>query len=462
MNRKLKYIRLIILLLLVVYSCNNDNGEDLFSASPAERIAQGNAEVLNLLISEPQGYKADYFTKNDEFGGFTFYLKFNSDGTVGMTSDFDSETSIQSSSFEIRLGTTTELVFTTRNHIQKVSDPLAEGLIGTGFKGTSVFQYFGSEEGALIFRDVRNKDTGFMKLTPSGFSNFETQSIEKVEASLEQRENILPTVNSSVFQLLTVENANGLSNFDFNYDALRLFSKPQITLSDGNIQEYSFGLNFNESGFIISPAFQYEGEIYETFVYDDSTNSFVSQVNGTTATVYYSDTPSFFKDDVNGLGALGRQTFISFLEDGTSPLTSPGFNALLDTLESNVNQIVGFENWNYLGYAYLAVPNATGDVRVDLFFENPNNPDPERAIYLFTPTVQNNRLFLRFTGVTNQTGFDLFEALVPMIQFWASPEGIYYVDEGTFTSDIAEYGNSAATFTSLSQSNLRTYGLWIN
>ncbi len=452
----------ISLLILCFFSCNNDDNQVLFEDSPAERIAQGNSEVLSLLTSEAQGYRGVYFTKNDEFGGFTFYLKFNTNGTVDMTSDFDLETAIESSSFEVRLGTTTELVFTTRNHIQKVSDPSTDGLIGTGFKGTSVFQYYGNENGNLVFRDVRNKNSSFLELSPTGFASFEAESIMEAEASLAQRQNILPTIDSSVFQLLTVQNSTGTSNFDFNYDALRLYANPQITLSDGNVVEYNFGLNFNETGFVVSPAFEYEGEVYEEFLYDENSSSYVSSVNGTTATVYLSNTPSFFKDDVNGIGKVGRQIFISFIEDGVNPLTSPGFNNLIETMEFNVTQTDGRSDWVYSGLAYFAVPDPSGDVRVDVFFSNPSNPNLERAIYLLKPVTEDNKLFLTFEGVTNQLGFELFQQLSPFVQFWASVEGMYYTDEGTFSSDIVSYPNSSGTFTSLSQSNLRTYGLWLN
>lgn len=453
---------LICVLAWCSFSCNNDDSQELFDDSPAERIEQRNTELLNLLTSQTQGYRGMYFTKNDEFGGFTFYMKFNENGTVDMTSDFDLETTVESSSYEVRLGTTNELVFTTRNHIQKVSDPLFPGLIGSGFKGTSVFQFFSNENGKLIFKDVRNKNTGILELSPTGFSDFKSESVQMAEGSLMQRENIVPTISSSVFQLLTVENSSGISNFDFNYDSLRLFATPRITLSDGSITEYTFGLNFNESGFIISPAFEYQGEIYEAFLYDEGSSSFISIVNGTTASIYFSGSPAYFKPDVNGLGELGRQTYISFLEDGTSPLTSPGFIDLIEILESNVRQTDGFSDWTYNGFVYFSVPDSDGDVRLDILFTNPNNTAIERAIFWFTPLTQDNKLFLSFTGFTNQLGLDLFGALEPMVQFFASPEGLYYTDEGSFITDSVAYGNSAATFTSLSEPNLRIYGLWLN
>src|SRR6056300_147827 len=199
---------LICLALLLFVSCNNDDGEVLFDQSPADRLAEQNEVLLNLLTTEPQGYKALYFSKNDEFGGFTYYMKFNTDGTVRMTSDFDEDTDIQTSSYDVRTGTTTELVFTTRNHIQKVSNPDYPGLVGTGFKGTSVFQFFSEEEGVITFRDVRNTSTGILILTPTNFSDFDTESLASVETSLVNRENFTTSDAVTSFPFLSVENGS--------------------------------------------------------------------------------------------------------------------------------------------------------------------------------------------------------------------------------------------------------------
>ena len=342
------YIKYVIacLALTTFQSCNNDSVESLFPDSPAERIAQRNEELLNLLVSEQQGYKGVYFSKNDEFGGFTFYMKFNSDGTVQMTSDFDTDTAIKTSSYEVRFGTTTELVFTTRNHIQKVSDPDYPGLIGTGFKGTSVFQYFGSENGILIFRDVRNDEEGTFIFTPTGFANFNTESVAKAEASLSQRQNILPTPTSSVFQILRIVNGNGTFNFNLNYDTLRQYASPRITTDNGEVTEFNFGIAFTEDGLTISPELQFEGQTYKDFIFDVSARSYVSTIGGTTATILFGEEPAFIGKDIEELITLGPRGFLYRPSLGSNPLTSVGHDQMVAQVNANLGGI-GFSLAEY-------------------------------------------------------------------------------------------------------------------
>jgi hypothetical protein len=438
-------------------SCNNDDGQELFSDSPAERIAQRNGELLNVLTSEIQGYKAVYFTKNNEFGGFTFFMKFNANGTVEMTSDFDAETAVESSSFEVRLGTTNELVFTTRNHIQKLSDPLFSGLIGTGFKGTSVFQYFNNENGVLTFRDVRNNDEGFLKLTPSGLSNFEIESVVNVEASLAQRQNILPTPTTSVFQLLSIENSNGTSSFNFNYDPLRLFASPRITLDDGSVTEFNFGLSFTEDGLIISPALQFEGEIYETFIFDSNTMSYISEVNGTTATILYGDEPAFIGPDVEDLLEIGSNGFLYRPSLGSNSLTSAGHDSMIAEVNDNLS-VFGLSVFDYI--LYLDFESNNCDTYLLIRVENADG-DTFNAFYCFEKAViQDRKLFLNYAGPSDGNGPLLEDSVAPILDFFNSSEGIIYTNEGSFSSSQISAPNRAGTFTSLENPSIRVYGLW--
>ncbi|ALJ06093.1 hypothetical protein APS56_13550 [Pseudalgibacter alginicilyticus] len=449
-------------MLVSFLSCNNDNEETLFSETPAERIANQNSELLNLLLSETQGYKVVYFPKNDEFGGFTFYMKFSEDGTVQMTSDFDSETGIETSSYEVRIGTTTELIFTTRNHIQKVSNPDYPGLVGTGFKGTSVFQYFGYENGVINFKDIRNRDLGHFSMTPSNLSNFTAESIEKVEASFARRQSVIPSETTSVIQSLKIETDAKVSRFNLNYDELSLHASPSIIIEENGvatINEFNFGIAFTEEGLIISPALEFEGEVYETFDYDVNSNSFIATVNGTTATIFDSD-PAFLKDDVYELGFPGHQEFWYFPEeDGVNPLTSPGFDALVETLNLNLQNDPATSDWSFYGFQYFATPDSDGDVLLVIYLFNPNSGF-EAAAYWFTPEIADNKLYLNFTGFLNATGNTVFDSMLPILIFFNSSEGLYFEDHGSFESDTANYINLSSTFISADQPNLRVYGLW--
>lgn len=448
---------LVCVLAFGCFSCNNDDGDALFDDSPAERIAQRNAELLNILTSESQGFKGVYFTKNNEFGGFTFYLNFNTNGTVEMTSDFDSETAVESSSYEVRLGTSNELVFTTRNHIQKVSNPSSSGLIGTGFKGTSVFQYFSNENGILTFRDIRNKEEGFLVLTPTGFNNFQSESVVKAEASLAQRQNILPTPTTSVFQLLSIQNSNGLSKFNFNYDPLRLFASPRITLDDGSVTEFNFGLSFTEDGLVISPALEFEGETYEAFIYDLSSLSYISEVNGTTATILFSDEPAFIGRDVEELIEIGSNGFLYRPGLGSNPLTSPGHDLMIAEVNTNLAAF-GLSVFDYILFLDFESDNCATQLLIRV---QDTNGDVFNAFYCFEKSViDDRRLFLTYAGPADGNAPTLENSVTPILDFFNSTQGMIYTDEGSFSTSDVSAPNRSATFTSLEDSSIRVYGLW--
>lgn len=332
-NKYLKYW-FIGILFIVLSSCSNDSNEILFPESPAERMAQSNNELSNLLLSQSGGYKGVYFTKNDEFGGFTFFMKFNANGTVQTTSDFDSDTNMMTSSYEVRFGTTTELVFTTRGHIQKVSNPESAGLIGTGYKGTSVFQYFGNENGTIILRDVRNTTTGYFVLTPTGFSSFETQSLASVTKSLNNRNEFVNSDSVTAFPFLSVKNGTNLNKYALNYDNVRLFANPTTINENGSVSDIKFGIAFTENGLILSPALVLDGVTFENFIFD-STNGFeyVATVGNATARIGYGKTPVTPLDPY----AFGVRANIAVFNDYEPEKSSTAFN---NFYQSYTNQLV--------------------------------------------------------------------------------------------------------------------------
>lgn len=446
-------------IMIVLFSCeSNDDG--LFDADPAVRAAERNEELFALLTAEEQGYKGTYFTKNDEFGGFTFYMKFNENETVAMTSDFDTDTDIETSSFQVGMGTSTELVFTTRNHIQKLSNPEISELIGTGFKGTSVFQYFGQEEdGSLIFKDVRNESTSILRLTPSGFSDFETESVAAVNVNLLEEDNLLPLVTSSVFQVLEIDYATGTSVFNFNYDSFRNYVNAQITLDDGSVTEINFGVLFEENKMIISPALEFEGETYEEFVFNAVDRSYTSTVNGTTASILFGNEPAFLTKDYEEI--TGQvETFLYRPNLGSNTLTSPGHDNMMAEVNAGLNA-VGFELYDYMITTDF---NTEGDcvtsLRVLVSFVGDTSPS-YAAYYCFKQaTVEDRKIFFEYTGPDGGNGAYFESSMQPLLDFFNSSEGMVFTREGSFSSSLYSYINRAATFTSVEDPSIRVYGLF--
>ena len=421
-----------------------------------------------MLTQEANGYKAVYFSKNDEFGGFTFYMRFNTDGTVEMTSDVDAETAIETSSYDVRLGTTNELVFTTRNHVQKLSDAFALSDTRTGFKGNSVFQFFSNDNGVITFRDIRNRNTASLVLTPSNLTDFQGQSVARVETTLASRTNLEPLVTRSVFQLLRIDNTSGTTDFDLNYNPERLFANSVLELDNGEVIEFNFGVLFTEEGLRVSPAIEFEGETYEAFVYEASTNQYMATVNGTTATILFGNQPaSISRLDVQEVVELGPTGFLYRPGLGDNQLTSLGFQALLEDVTSNF-QNNGFGTWNVTDLQ-LFVDYESNDCDTFLFIEVTSAAGGVvfNAIYCFERgAIVDRKLVLNYIGpfqaqnALSENSIFLESFFRPLIDFFNSSEGLVYRAEGTFQSTTNQFSNSAGTFTSIENPALRVYGLW--
>lgn len=454
---KKKYYK-ILALLIIMFSCEN-NDDRIFDTDPAVRVTERNEELFSLLNAEEQGFKGTYFTKNDEFGGFTFYMKFNEDETVTMTSDFDTDTDVEISDYKVRMGTTTELVFTTRNHIQKVSDPQITELIGTGFKGTSVFQYFGTEGGNVLFKDVRNSSTSILKLTPTGFSDFDSESVQAVNINLLEEANLLPLPTNSVFQVLEIDNSEGISKFNFNYDSFRNYVNARITLDDGSVVEFNFGVLFEENKMMISPALEFGGETYEEFVFNSTDRSYVSTVNGTTASILFGNEPAFLTKDYEEIVA-GPETFLYRLELGDNSLTSTGH----DNMIAEVNEGLALSGFEIYDYTMTSDFNTEGDcvtsMSVLVSFLGDASPS-FRASYCFKKaSVEDRKIFFEYTGPDGGNGAFFESSIMPLINFFNSPQGMVFTREGSFSSSLFNFSNRAATFTSVEDPSIRVYGLY--
>lgn len=449
----------LLALAIVLLSCENKDDGSVFDANPADRATERNEELFSLLTAEEQGYKATYFTKNDEFGGFTFYMKFNEDETVTMTSDFDTNTDIETSSYDVRMGTSTELVFTTSNHIQKLSNPEITELIGTGFKGTSVFQYFGLEDGSLIFKDVRNSNTSILKLTPSGFSDFETESVNVVNINLLEEENLLPLTTSSVFQLLEINNTGGTSKFNLNYDSFRNYVNAAITLDDGTLTEFNFGVLLEEDKMIISPALEFEGEVYEEFVFNTTDRSYTSTVNGTTASILFGNEPAFLTKDYEEI--IGQpETFLYRLNLGDNSLTSPGHDNMIAEINIGLNAL-GFEIYDYgLTTDFNTEGDCVTTIRVLVSFTGDTSPSYAASYCFKQARVEDRKIFFEYTGAADGNGAYFESSMLPLLNFFNSSQGMVFTREGGFSSSLYNFSNRAATFTSIDDPSIRVYGLF--
>ena len=459
---KNSFFKLLFLSFFVLSSCSDDGNQSVFDQTPSERVDEAINELRQLLLSQPNGYKAVYFTKNDERGGFTTFMQFNADGTVRQTSDFDDDSTLQNSSYEVRLGTTTELVFTTRNHITKGTDPTAVTEVingfptGLGFFGTSVFQYFSNDNGVITFRDVRNSDTALMVLYPTNFTDFDAESIAAVNTL---RAQIPRIAEPDLYQVLEIENDEGTTKYDFTYNEARRFSSSS-GLSETEIINISFGIAYTEEGITISPALEFGEESYSDFIYDEATERFISTVNGTTASIYYSNAPAFVNpNDLVDLETLGPTGFLYRRSLGDNPLTSGTHDDMLAQIEASLGVAFG-STWQVSQYQ-LVIDFESDDCDTFLFVTIVRADGASfNIIYCFLKgEINNERLFLTYDGPGRGASGQVEPLIMPLINFLSTPNGLIFTRNGSFTSNLANFSNPAGTFTN-SDSGIRVYGLF--
>ncbi|MBC3757848.1 DUF4302 domain-containing protein [Hyunsoonleella sp. SJ7] len=481
---KYKYLSFILLFFFVLFSCSEDDTENVFGQAPADRVADRVNELQNLLVSQPNGYRAIYFPKNDQRGGFTIFMQFNADGTVRQTSDFDDDSTLQNSSYEVRLGTTTELVFTTRNHITKATDPTAvtqniNGFqTGIGFFGTSVFQYFSNDNGVITFRDVRNRDTASLILYPSNFTDFDAESVASVEASYANRQTFddVDCSTASVYDSLVLEapGEGGMVTYVLNYTPNTIFFDAETVDSEGVTTEKGIGAAFTfidgKEAIIISPALEVGDSVFKDFVLDTSSGKpqYVATSNGATATISNSPLLSPSGEGINDDIALLESAFLYRISLGSNPLTSPCFQEeVIDQINANLD--AGFGPGAFSLTQFQFIFNFNSDACDNFLFVQITRAADGAAFNAFycynRASVSNNRLFQEYTGPFGTGNGPFLEPFyAPLIDFFDNPasssSGMLYTNEGPFRSNTNGFSNISGTFTKMDNQALRVYGLF--
>ncbi|MDN3493799.1 DUF4302 domain-containing protein [Winogradskyella bathintestinalis] len=446
MKRFFLYKTLVLLVaVFTMVSCNSDDDNQVFSELPGVRSQISINELTTLLLSQQQGYEASYFTNSNQYGGFTVFLNFNSDGTVRQTSDFDDDFDLQNSTFEVRQGTTTELIFKTRNHITKATNPTAEDAygdiidLGNGFQGNSNFQFFSNDNGVLTFRDVRQRNTASLVLTPTNFTDFDSESLASVQESYENRLEFVDSPTVTPFPFMQITSSNGVEKYALNYNKSKFFAERRFLEEDNTFTSSFFGMLFTENSIIVNPAVEVDGELLEEFFLDTTspTLQYVAEVNGVTGIIGYATTPA-----VPLLGYLDLPEWLilhnpflnSLADDWTPDLTSPGF----DTLIADLNTSITMFNIERIDFNDLNTDSATLYIGSSIGGGN----------YNISKEIIDDKVYLTITGTTLPEFFTT--AIQPLLDVLLDPNGLY-VDQPT---TLNAFSNRVFTFTSASNTTI--------
>jgi hypothetical protein len=353
-------------LALQLSSCNNDtDAEQKFDQTPTERLNAQKSELNDLLLSSEFGWKAVYFTDNTVLGGYTHLFKFAKDGTVQMASDFDSDTNTYKSEYEVQLGSTVSVVFTTKNRIHLLSEsdnyPTA-ALRAKGYLGDFQFLYYGQENGQIIFRTNRNnRELRFVKATAKDWTD--------LPKNIDMIDNVIGADTRPLFRLLETNDGTTKHQFDFSFSEATRFAEAN-SIEAGYTVSYDMGIAYTPTGIVVSPAVEVGGQKLTDFVYNDLDGSFTAiGTNGVTATIKYSTKPLVLTDDYKLLLPGGANNVYAYIYNITKP--EPANSALFLTLLANAEAAAGtglmiqrIQPWfnnpdgtSYIEYRFAAVSN---------------------------------------------------------------------------------------------------------
>jgi hypothetical protein len=434
------------LLVLQLSSCNNDtDAEQKFDQTPTERLNAQKSELSNLLLSSEFGWKAVYFTDNTVLGGYTHLFRFAADGTVQMASDFDDDTAVYKSEYEVQLGSAVSLTFTTKNRIHLLSEsdnyPIP-ALRAKGYKGDFQFLYYGQENGQIIFKANRtDTEIRFVKATAQDWAD--------LPKNIDMIDNVIGDNTRPLFRLLETNDGTAKHQFDFSFSDVTRFAEAN-SIETGYSVSYNMGIGYTPTGIVVSPAVEVAGQKLTNFVYNDVDGSFTATgTNGVTAIIKYSSTPLFLTDDykillpANANVVYGHDRSILTL----APTNSPLFVSLFKKVEA-------------------ALPAGTIMTRVQPYFNTPTGSYIEyrlvsstgavtRVYHFFTLTADAQKKTITLNAMPQWRAGSTFANAVPIAapaflkdldDQLTNPAGLYFKREN-FTVGAT---NTVYTFTAVS------------
>jgi hypothetical protein len=423
---------LIAFLAIGMGSCTNKDEDSKFDQTPTERLQARQKELNDLLLSSEYGWKAVYFTDNTQLGGFTHLFKFKKEGLVDMASDFDADIAVYNSEYQIQLGSTVSLVFTTKNRIHLLSDSEnspTSALRTKGYKGDFQFLYYGQENGEIIFKTNRAFiELRFVKATAQDWTDLASNIVSK------------KNLESEIFQVLETNDGATTHKLEFNFNSAARFANPFSTDPTYD-KSYSMAIQYTPTGFSVVPAIEVANQKLSEFKFNAVTGFFTATgTNNVSATVKFQRTPFTTTDDYKILLAGQAPTSFGYLNQylkNASPNSS-----LFNNLVSQVN---------------ASLPNGVTIQEIDFYF----NQGPNKSNYILY-YFSDNSLVVHYFGttenVTNKT-------IVFSHQFWADATNL--IPEPAFLKDLDKYlmdpqglyvkkenfkiaGSSVFTFTSTS------------
>lgn len=295
-----------IVSMLLLFSCYKaDKDTDVFDEPLEVRVQQTLQKYRNALTSSEFGWVLNYQSK-PEFGAFKLLLKFNSDQTLEITSDFLSGSLDLPTTWRVSKTQIPELViesFTVFHHLFEADN----------FINQAEFEFF--------FEKIEENNIELKSKTDT-----EQPTILKLrKATEEDKERIITIRNndtfiennypeSTCFRLIQTKNEDGEIVFEGNFFGNNNNRTAAICSSKDNEPiSKQFVLQPTTDGFKVLNPFEINGVSFKDFKYDSQQKLLVSTNNGYTTTIYYSDLPSKFCVGDNSQNNVFQENFTTHI-----------------------------------------------------------------------------------------------------------------------------------------------------
>ena len=429
-----KYLILGFIALLLA-ACTNTDAEQKFDQTPTERLNAQKGELNDLLLSAENGWKLVYFTDNTQLGGYTHLIKFATDGTVEMASDFDDDTAIYKSEYQIQLGSTVSLVFTTKNRIHLLSEsdnyPIPS-LRSKGYLGDFQFLYYGQENGQIIFKTNRvNEKTGTN--TELRFVKATAQDWTDLPKNIDMIANVVGAPTRPLYRMLETNDGKTIRQFDFGFSEITRFAQAN-SVETGYSVNYDMGIGYSPTGIIVSPAVEVGGQKLSNFVYNDLDGSFTSTgTQGVSATIKYTDKPLVITDDYKILLAGNPNNVYAYIYNltNTASTNSLLFNTLLTELNSILPtgaQLTRIQPWfnnpdgsNYIEYRF---GNASGATIARYYHYFTVSEDAQEKVIVLNPLQWKTSTLATAPSIAAPAFLKKLDAQL------MNPQGLYFIKQG--------------------------------
>lgn len=410
-----------VLLFIVVStsSCSNDDKvEPIFENAVDERVQKRLSNYKKILVAPEFGWKIAY-QPTGEFGVFNIYIKFNEDGTTIISSDSKKGVNDLPSKYRISISQFPELVLENYTVFHELFEVNNFGL-GAEFE--------------FLFEDVQ-PDRVLLKSKTDAQEKSEI-ILEKASAndkiSIENLRGLDDRISNGFgtdlfFRSIKINSPNGqeLASGSFSYNFEARTATIQYLGSQGDIVTEVIPIILTQEGFDFVEPVSIGGQTIKNFIYDELSNTFVSNVGGILSTVLYSNEPGLlFFPESNTFGTrAGFEFYIYFDSSSSNFLRQTSQNFLNLGLASGFSRLdLRFNDVRFGGISYFEFEMNNGDTIFAIF---------EKQV------TENEKITFNFSGIATDPQDADFSGLTDMFNLLFDPNGWYVerTNESRFSSN---------------------------